>query len=292
MSSILLLLTLAMTPSDTLTYSAMQRLIPASIRGWQASEPARFYSGREIFQYMNGAGEVYLAYGFSRLLVQRYAGPQQEEILVEIFDMGLPRNAFGAFTNMQGRGPAVAIGQAAEYKSGLLSFWRGRFFVCVMIDNENEEATKAVLDLGSRIAESIGEDGPTPSLVRVLPQELFEPQTLRYFFRHEILNIHFYVADKNTFRLNESTDAVLVRLKSDKSHLLLIQYPSSEEAAAAYADFAASYMPDAQGKGWIQTENKKWTVCRMHQRYVLVVFDALTQTDAQNLLTTLQRTLP
>ena len=292
MSSILLLLTLAMTPSDTLTYSAMQKLVPASIRGWQASEPARFYSGREIFRYMDGAGEVYLAYGFSRLLVQRYALPQQEEILVEVFDMGLPRNAFGAFTNMQGRGPACAIGQAAEYKSGLLSFWRGRFFVCVMIDNENEEATKAVLDLGSRIAKSIGDDGPIPSLLRVLPQELFELQTLRYFFRHEILNIHFYVADKNIFRLNESTDAVLVRLKSDKSHLLLIQYPSSEEAAAAYADFTASYMPEAQGKGWIQTENKKWTGCSVHQKYVFAVFDALTLADTQNLLATLQRILP
>ncbi|MBM2845799.1 MAG: hypothetical protein HW407_1111, partial [Bacteroidetes bacterium] len=115
---------------------------------------------------------------------------------------------------------------------------------------------------------------------------------LRYFFRHEILNIHFYVADKNVFRLNESTDALLVQLKIDKSHLLLIQYPSSEEAAAAYADFTTSYMPEAQGKGWIQTENKKWTVCRMHQRYVLVVFDAVTQADAQNLLATLQRILP
>jgi hypothetical protein len=292
MSPMLLLLTLAMTPSDTLTSSAMQRLVPASIREWQASEPARFYSGREIFRYMNGAGEVYLAYGFNRLLVQRYARPQQEEILVEVFDMGLPRNAFGAFTNMQGRGPAVAIGQSAEYKNGLLSFWRNRFFVCVMIDNENEEATKAVLDLGSRIAESIGEDGPTPPLLRVLPQEISEPQTLRYFFRHEILNIHFYVADKNTLRLNESTDALLVRLKSDRSHFLLIQYPSSEEAAAAYADFTEHYMPEAQGKGWVQTENKKWTVCRMHQKYVLVVFDAVSQTGAQTFLTTLERILP
>ena len=292
MPPLLLLLTFAMTPSDTLSQSAMQKLLPTSIHSWKASEPARFYSGREVFRYMDGAGEVYLAYGFNRLLVQRYARPNQEEILVEIFDMGRPRSAFGAYTNMQGRGPAVAIGQAAEYKSGLLSFWRGRFFVCVMIDNENEEATKAVLDLGSRISESIGEDGTTPSLLHVLPQELFEPQTLRYFFRHEILNIHFYVADKNIFRLNESTDAVLVRLKSDKSHLLLIQYPSLEEAAAAYADFTKSYMPEAQAKGWIQTENKKWTGCSVHRKYVLAVFDAPALIDAQNLLTTLQRILP
>lgn len=292
MHPLLLLLPLAMTPTDTLTQSAMQELVPAGVHSWKAPDQARYYSGREIFKYMDGAGEVYLAYGFHRLLVQRYTRAQQEEILVELFDMGLSRNAYGAFTNMQGRGPAVDIGQGAEYKSGLLSFWRGRFFVCVMIDNENEEAKAAVLEFGNQISRNIGEDGPTPALVRDLPNDLFERQSLRYLYRHEILNIHYYVADNNIFRLNESTNAVLARLKSDRSHLLLVQYRDSEDAAAAYAEFTTSYMPEAKGKGSIQTENKKWTVCRLYGKYVLAVFDAVSETDSQQLLTNLQRILP
>lgn len=292
MPPLLLLLTFAMTTSDTLSRSAMQELLPATALSWKTAEPARFYSGREIFKYMNGAGEVYLAYGFHLLLTQRYARPGQEEILVEIFDMGFPRNAFGAFTNMQGRGPSVAIGQGGEYKSGLLSFWRGRFFVCVMIDNENDEAKAAVLEIGGRVSASIGEDGPPPDLVRHVPRDLVEPQSLRYLYRHEILNIHYYVADDNVFRLNESTDAVLARLKSDRSHLLLIRYANADKAAAAHAAFMTGYMPDAHGKDSIATENKKWTVCRVHGTYVLAVFDAVSQTEAQNLLTNLQKVLP
>jgi len=292
MPILLFILTFAMTPPDTLTQSAMQELLPTSLRGWEVSEPARFYSGREIFHYMDGAGEVYLAYGFRRLLVQRYARPNQEEILVEIFDMGLPRSAFGAFTNMQGRGPAVAIGQQGEFKTGLLSFWKGRYFVCVMIDRENDEASQTVLEVGKRISGKITEQGAKPDILRFLLDGSYLPSTLRYFFRHEILNIHYYVADANLFHLHEKTDAVLVRMTSDMSYLLLIQYPTSEEADSACTDFSQHYMAEAQGMGVVQTENKKWTGFIRQRNILAVVFDGGSESQARNHLETVRRRLP
>ncbi|MBF8297304.1 MAG: hypothetical protein HW389_3849, partial [Bacteroidetes bacterium] len=102
MGSLLLFLPLIMTPPDTVSPAALQKLLPASLHQWSFAESSKVYTGREIFQYMDGAGEVYLAYGFQRLLVQRYSRPNQEEILVEVFDMGFPRNAYGAFTNLKG----------------------------------------------------------------------------------------------------------------------------------------------------------------------------------------------
>jgi hypothetical protein len=292
MPVLLFFLTFAMTPSDTLSQAGMQELLPASLRGWEVSEAAHFYSGREIFHYMDGAGEVYLAYGFKRLLAQRYARPNQEEILVEIFDMGLPRGAFGAFTNMAGRGPTVDIGQGGEFKTGLLSFWKGRYFVCVMVDRENEEASQAILDLGRSISARIKEQGAKPDILRLLPDGSYASSTLRYFFRNEILNIHYYVADANLFHLHDRTDAVLVRMTNDKSYLLLIQYPTSEEADSAVTDFSQRYLPEARGKGVVQTENKKWSGCIRQNNFLVVVFDGGTQAQALNLLETVRRRLP
>ena len=291
MVPLLLLLPLMITPPDTLSPAALQKLLPTSLYEWSFAEPSKTYTGREIFQYMDGAGEVYLAYGFQRLLVQRYARPNQEEILVEVFDMGFPRNAYGAFTNMQGRGPAVEFGQGGEYKSGLLNFWKGRYFVCVMIDREDNEAKKAVFGMVAMISEAITEQGSVPGIVGLLPPGEYLPETLRYFYRNEILNIHFYVADKNLFHLNETTDAVLVRVKNNKSYLLLIQYPGSVEADAAYAEFTTQYMPESHGSGAVQTENKKWTVCRQTGKSLAVVFDAPTQAEATKSLDTVQRRL-
>jgi len=283
---------LAMTQPDTLRQSAMQSLVPPTIGQWAVSEAVRFYTGAEIFDYMDGAGEVYLAYGSRRLLVQRYARPNQEEILVEIFDMGLPRNAFGAYSNMQGRAPMRRIGQEAEYKNGLLTFWKGRFFVCVMIDHENDEATKAVLALGRHIADAIREEGAKPGILDLLPKGKYLPATLRYFYRHEILNIHFYLASANLLSLNEKTDAVLVRITGDKSRLLLIQYPNVAEAVTAYATFTAHYMPDAAETGAVKTENKRWTAAIRQGACIAVVFDARTQSGARALLESVRRKLP
>jgi len=269
----------------------MQKLLPTSLYSWSFAEPSKTYTGREIFQYMNGAGEVYLAYGFRRLLVQRYACPEQEEILVEVFDMGFPRNAYGALTNLSGYGTPVEIGQGGEYKGGLLAFWKGRYFVCVIIDRENEEAKKGVYQMAAMISETIKEEGALPQILRFLPEGQYVPETLKYFYRNEILNIHFFVADRNLFHLSDKTDAVLVRMKDTKSYLLLIQYSEADESTAAFGDFTTRYMPESRGSGIIQTENMKWTACRRHRDMLAVVFDAPTRADAETILDTVQRRL-
>lgn len=292
MSLLTLLLSFAMVPSDTVAQSPMQSFLPSSIHQWQVSEPSRRYSGEEIFDYMNGAGEIYRAYDFIALLTQRYAASNQEEILVEIFDMGSPQNAFGVFTYMKGRGPAVQVGHDGEYKNGLLCFWRGKYFVCVMIEKENEPAKKAVLELGEMISDAIREGGERPAILRYLPEGEYLSHTLRYFTRHEILNIHFYVADGNVLHLNDETEGVLVRMKEDKSYLLLISYPDQEQADSAYADFVTQYMPDAREAGIVETENNKWTACARQKHFVVVVFNARTIDDAMQALEAVKSGLP
>lgn len=287
-----LLLVVSVTVTEALVTPAMERLLPPSVHQWTPSEPGRVYRGREIFTYIDGAGEVYLAYDFDSVLVQRYARPGQGEILVEIFDMGSPRNAFGVYSYLQGRGPAVPIGQGGEYKNGLLCFWRDRYCVYVRIDSEDDEATGAALALGKGIAGAIGNDGEEPEILRALPEGTYHPGSLRYFHRHEILNTHFYVADDNLFLLGDSTDAVLVRMTRDGSYLLLAAYPSRGQADSAYANVLAHLMPDADGAGAVRTENGKWTACEKHGAYVSAVFDAATEQNAAEAIASVTRGLP
>lgn len=288
----LLFLSFILTMPNTFAQPSMRTFLPTSVRNWTFSEAPRLWSGRAIFDYIDGAGEIYLAYDFRDLLVQRYASPGQEEILVEIFDMGLARNAFGVFTYMKGRGPAVRIGQEGEYKSGLLCFWRGRYFVCVKIEKENREAKEVVLQLGRLISNAIHEDGELPAILGYLPKREVLPATLRYFFTNEILNIHFYIADNNPLLLDGKTEGVLVRMKADKSHVLLVGYPDREHADSAYANFVAHYLPNAREPGIVQMKNKKWTARVQHGSYIIVVLDARTKSEARNRLESIGRRLP
>lgn len=288
----LLILSLGTAVPDTLSGTAMQNFLPSSVGQWIPTDDARTYSGREIFGYMDGAGEIYLAYDFQSLLVQRYVRPGQEEILVEIFDMGQSRQAFGVFTYMRGRGPAVQIGQEGEYKSGLLCFWRGKYFVCVQVARENDEAKTAVLETGRKIAAAIGGDGELPEILRLFPEGESMPGTVRYFSRHEILNIHFYVADGNPLRLNEKTECVLGRMKKDRAYLLLVSYPDELQADSALTQFVSLYMPEAGDSKILKTENEKWTACARQGSFVLVVFDAGTEAQAAEYVERVKGRLP
>jgi len=292
MLHVALLLSLYVPPSDTLTRTPMDHLLPPSIQQWKPSEPGRVYAGREIFRYIDGAGEVYLAYNFSSVLVQRYTRAGQEEILVEIFDMASSRNAFGVFTYLMGRGPAVPIGQDGEYKNGLLCFWRDRYCVYVRIDEENDHAKEAVLALGKWIADAIRNDGQKPEILRCLPEGTYHPGSLRYFYRHEILNTHFYVADGNPFLLDDRTEAILVRMKLDGAYLLLIKYPSVGQADSARTGVLTHLLPDASEPGAVRTENGKWTACEKADDCVITVFDAATSQNAVSALSSVKARLP
>ena len=270
----------------------MQNLLPLSIHQWHISEPPRSYPGTKIFDYMDGAGEVYRAYDFVDLIVQRYACPNQEDIVVECFDMGSARNAFGVFTYMKGRGPAVPIGKEAEYKSGLLCFWKGSYFVYIKIENENAPARNALLELGNLISDAIHQDGERPAIIRYLPESDYLPNTLRYFFRHEILNAHYTVAEGNLLLLNDKAEGVLVRMKRDKSYLLLVGYPDQKHADSAYGNFLTHYMPDAGKSVTVKTKNSKWTGCVKQNTYVILIFDAATKQQAAQFLEKVRRRLP
>jgi hypothetical protein len=289
---LLLSLQPALPQQHTSTSVLMQNLLPSSIRQWHSSEAPRSYPGTHIFEYMDGAGEVYRAYDFRDLIVQRYTRPNQEEILVELFDMGSSRNAFGVFTYMQGRGPAVRIGQDGEYKSGLLCFWKGKYFVYAKIENENEEATKGVLDLGKAISDAIREKGERPALLRYLPVSAYLPGTLRFFFNHDILNAHYSIGDGNPLHLNNQTDGLLVRLKRDRSYLLLLGYPTREQTDSAYASFSERSIPETEEICSVREANGKWTACIRRNRHLVIVCDAPTRKRALSVLEQFRRRLP
>jgi hypothetical protein len=287
-----LLLLLFVLPPDTGALAPMETLLPASARGWNLAETPVHYPGMKIFEYMDGAGEIYRAYDFRDLLVGRYARPGEEEILVELFDMGSPENAYGVFTYMRGRGPAQPIGQAGEYKGGLLTFWKGEHFVCVQTDRETPDARDAVLEIGRAIGSGMKESGGLPEIVGFLPGDLISPETVKYFYRDEILNIHYYIGEGNLLHLGVGAEGVLTRTRGERGFLLLVRYPSEGRSAEAWASFRRHVMPGADSGSAARKENGRWMDCRQVGRHCVLVFEAPTPDRAAEIIESVKRRLP
>lgn len=250
-------------------------LFPQEMLGWKAIGTERTYKGEAIFDYIDGGGEVYLTYGFKEVTVRNYQKEGEPEIIAELYDMGNSEDAFGIFS-FEREGGTVGIGQDSEYESGLLRFWKGRFFITVTSERETPSARQAIMTLGRAISDRIKEEGKRSELLSFLPGEGIVSEQVRFFHKDFNLNYHYFVAENNILLLDKDTTALLApySIQGSRSYLLIISYEDNLKADKAYRTFIAAYMPEAKKIPVLQTENGRWTAARKWKNRVLVVFDA------------------
>ncbi|MBS3917640.1 MAG: hypothetical protein KG012_02005 [Deltaproteobacteria bacterium] len=96
--------------------------------------------------------------------------------------------------------------------------------------------------------------------------------------------------------LGARTNAILATYpfsgEKGKTFLLLIQYPDQKQAEKALQSFLKAYMPEAPSSKAVKTENGKWASARIHQKHVLVVFDAPSVEKTEQLIEAVVKKLP
>jgi hypothetical protein len=261
--------------------------LPGQVLGWKTDGPDRVFSRQTIFDYMDGGGEIYLAYDFQQLLAREYARPDEPRIVVEVYQMASSGDAYGVFTHDTDGQPA-AVGQGGLYSAGLLRFWKDRFFVRLQAEDETANVKIALMALGHQIASGIPQSGKKPSLLMALPSEdLIEP-SVHYFHTSVSLNIHYFLDDSNLLDLNARTEAILARYQqsSDKPYLLIVRYPKPGDARAAFEQFSKAYVREAPKGNAVfrRLEKGQFAGGRWQGIVLLLVFEAGSRESAEKLL--------
>ncbi len=240
--------------------------LPVSIEGFIRVPGPRTIRHDTIFEYMDGAGELYLGYRFDRLEVTEYKSPNGEEILVELYFMETPDDAFGLLS-LDWEGDPVRFPSApkpgaeeprawprALYGEGLMRLRSGALYARVLAGRETPESREAIFGLG-RIIVGNHDLPPEPDLLDRTPSELGPDWRQRkdrtsYFRSHLVLNSLYYLSQDNIFDLNLDTEAVLTTyiedapLGSGSLRALLINYPDADSARKAVGHFRRVYLPD------------------------------------------------
>ena len=269
----------------------IQKKLPDKIDTWHARTPDQIFDAVSIFDYIDGAGEVYRAYNMRFCLSRRFEGPSGLGIVLDIFDMGSPADAFGVFTH-DTDGDIIDIGQDARFRPGWLSFWKYRFFVSIYSEEDSKAAGNAVKELGLQVAARISERGQKPELISRLPRHGLVSEHIRFLHHPIVLNYHFFIADQNILHIDPKTQAVLAPylLDGQKALLLLILYPDADTAAAALANFKTHYLPDADKTGSARLENGKWGAAQLHNRLLSIVLESDGKALGETLLNQVKRT--
>jgi len=124
-------------PSDINT-SAEAALFPGETEGFNLAGQVRVFTKDNLYEYVNGHAEYFLSAGFVGLTVGEYilAGTDSTEpdVVVDIFDMGRPIQAFGVFADEAGDGSATASAGIVESKTQRgISFAAGKYYVKITV---------------------------------------------------------------------------------------------------------------------------------------------------------------
>jgi len=160
------------------------RILPAEgeVAAWRMKGDPQVFAGQDLFTYIDGGADIYLEYGFRKVLVQDYQGPAGKTISVEIFEMENPGAAFGMYAFKKGsKGREVGgegRGQMGDY---YLNIWKGRFLITLTgFDSDSE--TLIGLEALARAAEArTGGSGDQPRFLKTLPAEFVIKPSVGYF---------------------------------------------------------------------------------------------------------------
>jgi hypothetical protein len=263
--------------------------LPTEIGEWKAAEEETSYDRGTLYDYMNGGAEVYLSFDYKRVCVRKFLGPDDNEIALDVYDMGSSAEAFGVFS-VSIEDPEVGIGQGSEFGAGLLKFWKDKYFVSIVNLGIDESADQVLLEVGRAVDAAIETTGPKPEMLRLLPPGGLSQRQTSFFHSNVILSNRFFIAAENILKLTDQTNCVFGEYgeMGDAGNLLLVQYPDVRQAEEALREFFAAYLPEAEESRPYQTESGNWTSANRTDNYISVVFEAPSEGRAIELQSSIE----
>jgi hypothetical protein len=233
--------------------------LPEQFRSYYATDRL-YYTGKELYDYINGGAELYLSYGLVGMTGCKYNGENLPQVTVEIYEMTSPGNAYGVYTQSRDK-EEYDYGQGSQSFPDFILFWKDCYFVIVNTQEVVPESENAIKYLAELIDRSIPNKGKTPAIINDLPKENLVPAGFLYFHHYIWLNAYYFIADHNILHIDEHTNAVSAKYgaAAARSYLLLVAYPDEGKASAAYDQLLEKYAPELNPLDpFVRLEDNTW----------------------------------
>jgi hypothetical protein len=154
------------------TASPLASLLP-QLKNWKLAEEPRPFRQETLFEYIDGAAEVYLSYDFQELLVAQFQEMSSKaSMTLEIYDMGNGRNAFGIYSaERYPESHFLPIGNQGYLDEGALNFLAGRYYVKLLCFEAGSRSEELLAVWAKDVAGKIKDPGGLPDLLTVFPKD-------------------------------------------------------------------------------------------------------------------------
>src|SRR5512147_2670906 len=184
-STICLLLVLSWLSGDTLWGRAAtgeeKPLVFPEMGGWKQDGKPQLFSPRTLYEYINGAADLYLTYEFQELSVAEYKGEGKAAVTVEVYRQGDSTQAFGIYS--QERLPDARfldIGAQGYQEPNVLNFVAGPYYVKINGYKTGAEDEQTLLAFGRKMEGVLGGKSSFPKVFSSFPREGMKKNTEKF----------------------------------------------------------------------------------------------------------------
>lgn len=192
----------------------LQRLVNSPLPGHITTQgQPSFYKPDTLYQYIDGAADVYLLYDFQQLLHQELKSGSAE-LTADIYEMRSPEDAFGIYAAERSSSyQFAALGTEGYRSKGILNFIQDRYYVKMTGSGAN--ADLALDQLATTLSQRIGGTRVLPALLRKLPKAGAVPHSQQYVRKDPLGHSFLAPAYMATYGSGKNQSKVVISVAND-----------------------------------------------------------------------------
>jgi hypothetical protein len=235
--------------------TALESLLPKKDlpKDWTLIHSPQIYNRKTLFEHINGQAELYLKYGFQRSVFAIYQNRQKQDdqIELDIYDMGSVLQAFGIFSRFRNEDRPGGFGLESYLDDHTALFYRGKYFVMLYAVESNPDFLRQFSKL---VSSKISDPLHPPKEIGYFPKNGLKPGSIQYFpeglLGHQFLKRGFqgtYIEKEGAKEKVEVEDKDKIKASTENKEfkLFLAIFKDSQEAVSALK----AYKEDLSKKG-------------------------------------------
>jgi hypothetical protein len=188
------------------------------IAGWKQSGEIQTFIPKTLYEYINGAADLYLACDFEGLQVAEYGNEKKASVTVEVYRHRTPKDAFGIYSRERlPEGNFLGIGAEGYVDKNILNFLSGRYYVKINSYNTGDEDREVLQAFAVKVAENLGERGGLPAILSAFPAEGKKGHSEKYIARNFLGYSFFNAAFTADYDLPDRKFKLFLIESTDKS---------------------------------------------------------------------------
>lgn len=159
----------------------LQSLIPQTglPEGWVLVGKPETFTRKTLFHRIDGQAELFFKYGYQKSVFGTYQnkGNPDQQIELDIYDMGQVIQAFGIFSRFRSEERPIGVGLDSFIDDQTVLFYKGRYFVMIFSTQPHSPFLKPMASL---VASRIADPSPPPREIALFPKERLKAGSIQY----------------------------------------------------------------------------------------------------------------